>query len=686
MEKLPATAKTATKEVVYVGWEEVYVCREKGRREIHYVLKRKDGGSDLAVIAKEKSLRHMTYRFLLDYSSFVKPKSKKEVVDWLNSFIPESQTPVTPQLSGGSSEGSEPDVLDIETIKAIQLKKLGHHTKEFQWLGSQWTCKKKRKHYKAFHRNGVKVMVNQFVRVLAEENKRLVAYLDDMYEDVKGNRMVVVRWFHKIDEVGIDLPPNFNDREILFSLCLQDLSVECIDGFAMVLSPRHYSKFVSEAQHAMLRPYMCCQQYDSDDLKPLDITQVKGYWEQDAVRYIASLPSARVIENTCLPEDSWKKEDISAFNGSKPRKRLRLSREFKEDMQCATVRGSLDTVPATGHTSAGVAQGSGFTVYRKENVEVVAQHTAVGSVVENLSQDSGMFGCWFRATIIKKHKNKVKLRYHDIKDAEDEAKCLEEWVLASRIAVSDAMGLRLEGRTTIRPSPISDGKVMWAINVGTIVDAWWHDGWWEGIVIRKEANEKLLVYFPGEKREAVFSRSDLRHSQEWVKGAWKEFSARADIAMSIVSDLKVGKGLKHGPEKHLQACVSKHPECDIGKDERGSQDFSNTFRISTMYKKENSTAVTDLLKDDYLSHLKWESSCKRKRSGLVQKLHPRRSYGFTPERRRDNREVFRVPSTLKAEKEHRKSVKVDRDNCKYITDAIFSPSVVPSLTSLVMSR
>lgn len=76
------------KEVVYVGWEEVYVCTEKGRREIHYLLKRIDGGSDLAVVAKEKTLRHFTYRFLLDFSSFDKPKSKQEVIHWLNSFIP----------------------------------------------------------------------------------------------------------------------------------------------------------------------------------------------------------------------------------------------------------------------------------------------------------------------------------------------------------------------------------------------------------------------------------------------------------------------------------------------------------------------------------------------------------------------------------------------------------------------
>lgn len=666
--------KTAALKEVYVGWEEVYVCREKGRREIHYILKRKDGGSDLAVVAKEKSLRHMTYRFLLDFSSLVKPKSRREVVDWLNSFTPDSPIPVSPQLSGGSTDGSEPDQLDVAAMKAIQLQKLGHHTREFLWLGSQWTCKKKRKHYQAFSRNGVKISLNQFVHVLAEENKRLVAYLDDMYEDAKGNNMVVVRWFHKIDEVGVDLPRNFNDREIFFSLCLQDLSVECIDGFATVLSPQHYANFVSNAEHALLQPYMCCQQYDSEALMPLDITQVKGYWKQDVVRYMLSLPSARALENTRLPEDSWKKEDISAFNGSKPRKRLRLSRDSKMDLQCATIRSALDTNDVIGQTNVGLPHGSGVTVFRKENTEAVVQHIAVGSVVEVLSQDSGMRGCWFRATIIKKHKNKVKLRYFDVKDAENEANCLEEWVLASKIALNDAMNLRLDGRTAIRPSLTHDGKGSWVISIGTIVDAWWHDGWWEGIVIQKEADEKFQVYFPGEKREAVFSQSDLRHSQEWLSGAWKELSDRAEVAVSILSELvKEGRCRKYG----------SHPECGQGKDSCGDQDCPNTG-----YKKGNSSAVADLSKDDYLSRLKWKSSCKRKRSGFVfQKLQSRKSYGINPEWRlsRENQE-FRIPSTLKVEKERRKSVKVDRDNCKYITDALFSPSVVPSLTSLVMSR
>ena len=74
--------------------------------------------------------------------------------------------------------------------------------------------------------------VNDFVFVLAEENKQLVAHLEDMYEDLKGIKMVVVRWFHRIDEVDIDIPRKFSDREVFFSLCLQDLNIECIDGIA----------------------------------------------------------------------------------------------------------------------------------------------------------------------------------------------------------------------------------------------------------------------------------------------------------------------------------------------------------------------------------------------------------------------------------------------------------------------
>lgn len=85
----PALSSTAS---CYVSWEEVNASSDKGRREVHYYLKRRDGcGSDLAVIGKEKSSRHMSYHYVISNKSFAtslyKLKSRREVVEWLNSII-----------------------------------------------------------------------------------------------------------------------------------------------------------------------------------------------------------------------------------------------------------------------------------------------------------------------------------------------------------------------------------------------------------------------------------------------------------------------------------------------------------------------------------------------------------------------------------------------------------------------
>lgn len=74
----------------------------------------------------------------------------------------------------------------------------------------------------------------------------------------------------------------------------------------------------------------------------------------------------------------------------------------------------------------------------------------------------------------------------------------QEWILASRLAKPDVFGVRSSGRTVVRPNLPSEKRgLSGVINVGTVVDVWWHDGWWEGIVVKKESEDMVHIYFSG---------------------------------------------------------------------------------------------------------------------------------------------------------------------------------------------
>lgn len=93
MERMVVVGETtSSSSSSYVSWEEVYVSSDKGRREVHYYLKRRDDESDLAVIGKEKSLRHMSYHYAFSFANGLintnnRLKSRREVIDWLNSVV-----------------------------------------------------------------------------------------------------------------------------------------------------------------------------------------------------------------------------------------------------------------------------------------------------------------------------------------------------------------------------------------------------------------------------------------------------------------------------------------------------------------------------------------------------------------------------------------------------------------------
>ncbi|XP_045819101.1 uncharacterized protein LOC123911674 isoform X2 [Trifolium pratense] len=673
--RLVSSSETTSCEERYVSYEEVFVPTDKGRKEVRYYLKKKNGGSDLALIGKEKSSRHMSYHYAIRKSSlapFFKLKSRREVLDWLDSIVQDFSNGDANMVEG--KPGFEP--AEIGTLKDNQLPKLRLCTKEFAWLGSPWTCKKRRYHYESFKRNGLQISVNDFVFVLAEENKRLVAYLEDMYEDSRGNKMVVVRWFHRIDEVGIALPHSFSEREVYFSLYLQDLSIECIDGLTSVLSPQHYEKYRNEACHARPEPFVCRKKFDDDDVKPFDITQIKGYWKQEILKSLNPQSDSKSNRSSGKSEDSQDlEENLQSSSAIRPKKKQRFTKvDGKDAVDLVSLPSEnlsnfkIEAKTSSGNNSLKPVVSSKLPTIKETN-EAASQYLAVGSQVEVLSQDSGIRGCWFRASVIKKHKDKVKVQYHDIQDADDEAKKLEEWILASKIVLLDDISLRVPERTKIRPQ-LNKRGMSFVGDVGYVVDAWWHDGWWEGIVVQKESDIKYHVYFPGEKKLLIFGPGNLRHSQDWTGNGWVKVRERPDLVASILSSLKTKQKLcKSFNRKATVAAMgdgiqSKQADTFLGSSE------SNELR--------NADVVPDLLKDVLFSELRWKSSRKRNRSGTSQQKqqsndrHSRLSPKFLES---DATESFVIPASLK----------VDHDDCKYPGDpSIFSSSVVPSLTNMVM--
>ncbi|XP_072977293.1 uncharacterized protein [Typha angustifolia] len=694
----------------YVSWEEVVVSNDKGRRVVHYYLKDSRGGADLAVVGRERSVRHMSYavpnrflRLLLaawpcrlgsPSPSFSPPppegislkwRSRREVIDWLSSFVLE------PAFDGSSptldrfSDDEDAEPLSGPTPKGYSSGKMGHQSKVFSWLGSAWICRKRRKHYRSFCRNGINISVHNFVYIMSEEKKRLVAYVEDLYEDLRANNMVVVRWFHKVDEVGIVLPPDVNEREIFSSLCLQDFSVECIDGLAAVLGAQHFEKFQNETRHSNWEPYLCRRQIDNDDVKPFDITQVQGYWSQEVLRTMFSSSLKLRLKITC-GGSSLEGDACAPVSQSGDKRNQQLIAEGI-DVAGTSARNMERSrgLGAGSNTERNVSRVvSSPVLLRKEILRhKLQQQLSPGCHAEVLSQDSGIRGCWFRCIIMKRKHDKVKVQYRDVQDADGTGN-LEEWVLLSRIAESDQLGIRLCGRPMVRPYPTEGGKVLCSFNVGAIVDAWWHDGWWEGIVVSRESEEQIHVYFPGEQRISIFRQDDLRPSLDWSSNKWNHMKDRKDIASLLFFNIESRSKSEDRSwinELKLQD-NDMPPVVDIQKDGAPSE-AKNECKPVAEIPLAGKRKAPDLAKDLQLGSLKWKLSKKRKRrresggDGFGQnKRHSDTSSGSSQEELEDTNAsggfILLNPLT------------VDHENCKIGSDPLFSAPM--AISNLVMSR
>ncbi|PIA43698.1 hypothetical protein AQUCO_01800032v1 [Aquilegia coerulea] len=539
----------------FLEWKEVYISQVKGSRVVHYYFTDTDGNSILAVVGTERSLRHMVYVVADEFyqlygterniTAGFKWKSKREVVEWLTSSVVKQRPPQDVSISSKPDPRQalgSPDPRDHPSYQTSQnASNLRGHSSDILWSGDPWTCSKQLKHYPSFCRNGITIGVHSFVFVMAKEDSHYLAYLEDMYEDRKGQKKVRARWFHDNREVAhVVTLPKTHLREVFITPQTQVISAECVDGPASVLTAEHYEKCLLSLPHVSLATmHVCYRQFIKSKIKPFDVTKLRGYYFQNVVLSLeeveglgqgGTLKEGAKKSRSCQGRESF----VTSSSGVKVPAQRSLITASEPTYQNL---GALDSTPPA-----------------LKYVEPNHSPFKVDAEIEVLSQDSGIRGCWFKCTILQLSRKKMKVQYDDLQDV-DGCGNLEEWI-PIRLAAPDKLGMRCSGRLTTRPRPPSQDNASNIFEIGSPVDAKWYSGWWEGVVtgIDECGNDNLQVYFSGENRFSSFQRKNLRISRDWVNNQWVDIGARPDILSVISAD--VSPGMK------LSACTTAAKEAE----------------------------------------------------------------------------------------------------------------------------
>ncbi|XP_039055603.1 uncharacterized protein LOC120198335 isoform X2 [Hibiscus syriacus] len=555
----------------FVEWKEEFVSQERGNRVVHYFLKDSTGESIRAVIGTERSVRHMFYtvaeEFVRAYGAEhsihagFKWRSRREVVDWLTSMLSKQH------LEGDRSKSPKHDTLpaflspDCAMIESHFSRNLNGQSSDIVWSGSAWTCGKHLKHFPAFCRSGTTIAVQSFVFVMAKGENHYLAYLEDMYEDKRGQKKVKVRWFHHTKEVkGVIPVRNPHPKEVFITPYSQVISAECVDGLASVLTREHYEKCAAVFPDALLaRAHICSRQFRSKKVKQFDLSKLRGYFDQP----ILSCLSSTLSSEPDSPSHGLNEEDdeelsagVNVKLGNKRSRTISSSQRFVTDNSGNRISSNhLVSYEASCKKIKYALSGK-----RLLSLEHAASQYWHGSLfkfdekIEMLCQDSGIRGCWFRCTVLQVSKKQMKVQYDDVQD-EDGYGNLEEWIPICKLSMPDKLGMRYSGRQTVRPAPPSTQKEL-ALEIGVAVDAWWSDGWWEGVVtaVNSSGDDNVQVHFPGENLFLNVHKKDLRISKDWDGDHWIDIEARQDI-LSLISDAI-------SPDMDMKVSVSTTPVMD----------------------------------------------------------------------------------------------------------------------------
>lgn len=237
---------------------------------------------------------------------------------------------------------------------------------------------------------------------MAEEEKRHLAYLEDMYEDRKGQKKVKVRWFHHNQEVqAVVTLRNPHPKEVFITPYAQVISVECVDGPAIVMTHEHYEKCMSILPEDLLtRVHHCSRQFKNNRVKPFKLSKLCGYFDQ---------PIFSILDTDYLEDD----ENNNSL-GDKDNVKLGVKRP-----RSSRGRQVMPSEPQS------VSMNVKYEMLRRrlipkyvKNREFASDNSVfkVGEKIELLCQDSGIRGCWFRCTVLQVSRRQLKVQYDDLND------------------------------------------------------------------------------------------------------------------------------------------------------------------------------------------------------------------------------------------------------------------------------
>nr|XP_043639267.1 protein AGENET DOMAIN (AGD)-CONTAINING P1 [Erigeron canadensis] len=170
-----------------------------------------------------------------------------------------------------------------------------------------------------------------------------------------------------------------------------------------------------------------------------------------------------------------------------------------------------------------------------------------GSEVEISSNDNGFRGAWYSGTVIKpknNNKNLMIVEYKTLMADESGTKPLRETL--------DVIQLR--------PLPPRD-KGDRDFKFSEEVDAYYNDGWWEGVVTAVLPGDRYSVFFRATREQLEFGKSELRIHREWVYGEWVPPVEDEQQEASISVDLKISSNDK----------FQKGQSVEVSSDEEGFQ-------------------------------------------------------------------------------------------------------------------